>query len=174
MKKLLLFFVLIMFCLSFPCTAFSFFGPDNYRECYEQCVLKNMKGVQSDEAARTIRGACRAKCRRKFDYYNTDTKKIKNKELKKEEIEKIKGKAKYSNGFFRYDLYNQNNEWGVAEIVIKIQTVINGAKEVNTYTISNIALSPSSRETGRIEVPYKDIGADFKWHIIKAIGYKKH
>jgi hypothetical protein len=33
------------------------FGPNNY----EECILENMKGVTSDQAAHAIRNACREK-----------------------------------------------------------------------------------------------------------------
>jgi hypothetical protein len=56
------FFNLILFCLSFFCTSFSAnawspFGPNNY----DDCIIKNMKGVTSDRAANLIRHSCRQK-----------------------------------------------------------------------------------------------------------------
>ena len=59
MKRL---FTVICLLIWMPIPAMGgWFGPSNY----EECILKNMKGVTSDEAARAIRRAYRAKFPRK-------------------------------------------------------------------------------------------------------------
>ncbi|TKB08404.1 hypothetical protein [Desulforhopalus sp. IMCC35007] len=54
MKK----FLLALCVLSVPCSSVAgWFGPDNY----EDCILENSKGVDSDVAARLVHNACRKK-----------------------------------------------------------------------------------------------------------------
>ena len=52
----------IIFAISAAIIAVSFFAfkPSSTKN-YEDCVLENMKGVESDSAARYIQATCRAK-----------------------------------------------------------------------------------------------------------------
>lgn len=54
MKKIL---VLMLLMVTNSCFAWSLFGP----KTYDECVLENMKGVNSDTAARLVANSCREK-----------------------------------------------------------------------------------------------------------------
>jgi hypothetical protein len=63
-KNLKRLFTVICLLIWMPIPAMGgWFGPSNY----EECILKNMKGVTSDKAVLEIRKACRAKFPRKVE-----------------------------------------------------------------------------------------------------------
>jgi hypothetical protein len=119
-----------------PCVG-GWFGPSNY----EECILKNMKGVTSDKAVLEIRKACRAKFPKK------PIKKPKLRDVPKKVLEDITGDAWFTNDpdapcayNFYARLHNDNAKWTITEVKIRI---FDKATKTYEYILSNKRASTS-------------------------------
>ena len=132
MKRLL---ICLLIWMPIPAMG-GWFGPSNY----EECILKNMKGVASDKAVLEIRKACRAKFPKK------SIKKPKLRDVPKKVLEDITGDAWFEDkahtdaplnnipeGYkevgpvrvqniynFYAKLHNDNAKWTITEVKIRI------------------------------------------------------
>jgi len=191
MKRL---FTVICLFIWMPIPAMGgWFGPSNY----EECILKNMKGVTSDKAVLEIRKACRAKFPKK------PIKKQKLRDVPKKVLEDITGKAWFTDKAhsdassiyksiynFYARLHNDNAKWTISKVKIRI---FDKATKTYEYILSH---EPTSPPTGRqltvndIEwkgefpplSPFKTevfpffaqkLPAEWEWTIVKAKGYRK-
>lgn len=90
-------------------SAWTLFGPRSL----EDCILENMKGVTSDDAALQIRVACMQK------FPGDEPKKCKMREMTPAEANNVTGNASISNTpYFSGSFYNGNSVATVDEIVV--------------------------------------------------------
>jgi hypothetical protein len=183
MKRL---FTVICLFIWMPIPAMGgWFGPSNY----EECILKNMKGVASDKAVLEIRRACRAKFPKKA------IKKPKLRDVPKEVLEDITGDAWFEDkahtdaprsfNFFAR-LRNNNAKWTITEVKIRI---FDKATKKYEYILSHkssdgirwvvIAGTKEWEELlpplGAEVFPFfvKKVPAKWEWDIVGAKGYRK-
>ena len=161
------------------------FGPSNY----EECILKNMKGVTSDKAVLEIRKACRAKFPKK------PIKKPKLRDVPKKVLEDITGDAWFEDKAhtdapciynFYARLHNDNAKWTITEVKIRI---FDKATKTYEYILSH---EPSGDIFDEIEsemaqeweelppfetevFPFfaQKLPVKWEWDIIGAKGYRK-
>jgi hypothetical protein len=129
------------------------FGPSTY----EECVLKNMKGVTSDQASRIIAKACRDKFPEEIitleDLFPM-------RDLTDDEITKITGSLACYQGYLSGSLHNGNNNISIVSVNIYFD-----GREYDSY----INISPLSTS----DVKLKIVGGknnDPAWSILKAQG----
>ena len=187
MKKLLIFLFIWM-----PIPAMGgWFGPSNY----EECILKNMKGVTSDKAVLEIRKACRAKFPKK------PIKKPKLRDVPKKVLEDITGDAwfedrAHTDAPFIYNFYaslhNDNAKWTITEVKIRITDKATGTYEdvlshtpfetinpYNPYKLPNFVDITKEREnllpfeTEFFPFFAQKLPVKWEWNIIGAKGYSK-
>ena len=166
MKFKLITLIVFIFGATFPMTAASGWlgGPSDY----DECILKNMKGVTSDLAARLVRRSCRAKFPRK---------ERQSVELSSSVLDKIDGKAGIGQyGDFEGNIFNGNTNWTITSLTIRI--VDNTTKNYRDYKTSvtqagyvSSPLPPLSKGSFKIK-PY-DLPKDRSWSILNGRGYKK-
>ncbi len=174
MKKL---FAVICLFIWMPIPAMGgWFGPSNY----EECILKNMKGVTSDKAVLEIRRACRAK------FPEKPIKKPKLRDVPEKVLEDITGKAWFTDAQLMYNFYarlhNDNAKWTITEVKIRI---FDKATKTYEYILSRegsdgIRWDDTEEWEGlppfETEVfPFfmKKVPAEWEWDIIGAKGYRK-
>ena len=140
----ILFILLISFGFG-ACNAWSLFGP----RTLEDCILENMKGVTSDDAAKQIQFACYSK----FSEIEAP-KKCKMREMTSQESGNITGNSSITNigyPYFSGNFYNGNSVATVDEIVVGFRADnIKPAQEYALYLSSPI--SPKSSSTAGIRV----------------------
>lgn len=191
MKRL---FAVICLFIWIPIPAMGgWFGPINY----EECILKNMKGVTSDKAVLEIRKACRAKFPKKP--IKKPIKKQKLRDVPKKVLENITGKAWFTDKAHPdassiYNLYarlhNDNAKWTISKVEIRI---FDKTTKTYEYILSH---EPTSPPTGRpltvADIEWDDefpplspfkaevfpffaqkLPAGWEWTIVKAKGYRK-
>ena len=103
-------FFIVLFLNISSASAWTLFGP----RTLEDCILQNMKGVTSDDAAKQIQVACMIK----FSD-NEPTKKCKMREMTAAEAANITGNSSvsnYGNPYFSGSFYNGNSVATVDEI----------------------------------------------------------
>ena len=110
MKKIL---VLLLLMVSTNVFAWSLFGPTNF----DECLLENMKGVTSDQAAEAIEYACEVK-------FNTQEKQVECKlqEFTSSEMAKLQATGNvYNYGYFKGNVYNGSQKT-IREILVIYKT----------------------------------------------------
>jgi len=132
--------------------AWSLFGPKNF----DDCILENMKGVTSDQAASTIYGSCAAK-------FPTEEKKCKLRNLTKSEKSNIRGSAKVTDigkPYFSADFYNGNSE-----ITINAATVTISAPNIKPSQQYDLYFSYpiSPRSSGSAGISIQRLPTPDKW-----------
>ena len=150
--------MIIFLSLSFHNTyAWTLFGP----RTLEDCILQNMKGVTSDDAAKQIRAACMMK----FSD-NEPTKKCKMREMTTAEAANVTGNASvsnYGNPYFSGSFYNGNSVATVDEInVIFRADNIKTPQEYKLYL--QYPISPKSSNTAGTTVQLSPT-KNFEWAI---------
>jgi len=149
----------------FPMTAVSgwFGSPSDY----DECILKNMKGVTSDLAAKLVRRSCIEKFPKKERHTI---------ELSDQILKKIDGKAGIRQyGDFEGQIFNGNENWTITSLTIRI--VDNTTRNHRDYKTAvtqagyvSSPLPPLSKGSFKIK-PY-DIPEDRSWFILNGRGYK--
>ena len=154
-------YIILLILVSPITTSAGFFGPSNY----DECVLENMKGVTSDQAARAIQAACT----KKFPLEKEDLSKYEN--ISKEKLDKIDGKAslKFDN-YFGGHLYNGNSDVTIKQVTIVVETKIGDEIKKNEY-IEDIDIKPLETKDFGVSILKGDSGADYNWGIRGAKGF---
>lgn len=154
MRKLVILFLILYLNQSY---AWSLFGPRSL----EDCILENMKGVTSDDAATQIRAACMLK----FSD-NEPTKKCKMREMTAAEAKNVTGNASISNysaPYFSGSFYNGNSVATIDEIVVIFRADnIKPAQEYKLYM--QYPISPKSSGTAGSSVQLAPT-KNFEWDI---------
>lgn len=102
-------FMGLMCLMFFMTTEAGWFGPSNY----DECILENMEGVNSDLAAKAVIHSCRDK----FPLPELEVKQLPNEVLKKLQA---KGVSIWKDGNFRANIGNGDSEWTISSLVIRI------------------------------------------------------
>ena len=85
---------------------------------YDDCILKNMKDIKNESAAKIVSDACFNK-----HYKLSDIEKCKTRELTSAELSKVQIKGRpspYSNNVFQLNIYNGNEKLMLNEITISL------------------------------------------------------
>jgi hypothetical protein len=128
--------VIAFSCLFTACKPFK-------KQSYEDCILENMKGVKSDDAANQIKMACELKMY--SDNYSTSssTEKCEIRLLSDAELKNVSGKAKLeSYGFLKVKVYNGNTSIKIKDIKVKI-TDLENQKQFD-FQLTNSEVDPIS------------------------------
>jgi len=148
-----LFILLISFSLS-VCNAWTLFGP----RTVEDCILENMKGVTSDDAAKQIQFACYSK----FSDYEAP-KKCNMRDMTPSEMSNVQGTGSIidmGKAYFSGKFYNGNSIATVDEInVLVLADNIKPAQEYKLYM--QFPIQPKSSLDAGISVqtlPTKNFG----------------
>ena len=143
-------------------------GPKNF----DDCVLKNMKGVKDKFAAMAVTTTCR----NKFPF-PVEEKKI-HIEVPSEVIDKIRGEIElYSDRkYLKGEFYNPTTEWTITSVTIGIiNKKIASSKEAEEgefrkYQIA-LLLNPQTVETF-VGVSVLAVTTEWSWDIFSAKGYQ--
>ena len=129
---------------------------------YDECILKHMEGVNSDQAAKLIHNSCRSK----FKGTNLPDSSI----LTNEQTSKISGKAGpgFQANYFTGDIYNGNQEVTITSIELAIYSKGGDFDEIKNYN-ATAYIPPLS--TGTIGFSFIPVSGKIKWHIIRAKGF---
>lgn len=131
---------------------------------FDDCILKSMRGVTSDVAARQIRESCREK------FSEDNAAKAKSRELKPWEIGAFSGRAGINSDYFSGSLYNGNKDITVTELRIAVIQKAEGKDTSRTYT-TNVTIPPLSTESFMVQIIVDNANADYSWAIEGARGY---
>jgi hypothetical protein len=148
------FLIFIVFILNINnASAWTIFGPRSL----EDCILENMKGVTSDDAALQIRVACMQK------FPGDEPKKCKMREMTAAEANNVTGNASISSTpYFSGSFYNGNSVATVDEIVVIFRADnIKPPQEYKLYLSYPIA--PKSSNTAGITVQLAPT-KNFEWN----------
>lgn len=154
-------YIILLILVSPVSTSAGFFGPSNY----DECVLDNMKGVTSDQAARAIQAACR----KKFPIEKEDLSKYDS--ITEEKLDNISGRAgiQFGNYFGGY-LYNGNGDVTIKQVTIVIETKIGNEMKNNEYII-DIDIKPLETKNFGVSILTGDSEEDYNWKIRDAKGF---
>ena len=149
----LIIFLIFLFNID-SASAWSVFGPRSF----EDCILENMKGVTSDDAALQIRVACMQK------FPGEEPKKCKMREMTAAEAVNVTGNASISSTpYFSGSFYNGNSVATVDEIVVKFMADnIKPPQEYKLYL--SYPISPKSSNTAGTSVQIEPT-KNFVWTI---------
>jgi hypothetical protein len=133
---------------------------------YDECVLKAMKGVTSDFAARAIVKSCRDKF---------PGRKQQDAQLPAEALLRLAGHGQVKDGSFSGNIYNGNSDWTVTQVTIKLTPysppndpfdALLATREYNADV--NAAPLTNRRLYFSVDAPL----ADYSWSISRARGYR--
>lgn len=132
---------------------------------FDDCILKNMRGVSSNSAAAQIRRSCREKFPEGAEV------KGKSHELKPWETTAITGRAGLNYGN-RYggNLYNGNKDITVTQVRIQVTTKADGNEVTRIYT-ADVTIPPLTTKDFAFDIVAGDQGADYSWGIAGAMGF---
>lgn len=134
-------------------------------ESYEDCILKNMRGVQGDVGARLIWDSCRKK------FPKDGQSRTKARELKPGEITAITGRAALGYGkSFAGNLYNGNKDLTVTQIEFQVNTKEGGKDVTRLYTF-DLTIPAQSAKDFSFEIIVGDQGSEYAWRIMNAKGH---
>lgn len=161
-RRTQIFFLFFLLAIFSSYTHSDWFGGPND---YDECILENMKGVESNAAAYAIRKSCR----KKFPEESNSEKLV---PLPPKVLEKIDGKAfMTSYGWFNGSIFNGSENWHIASLRIRItDNVLETSRDYHT-SFSTPHISPFSRSEFSFE-PF-DTPSDLTWEVLSGEGYSK-
>ena len=134
-------------------------------DTFDDCVLKHMEGVTSDDAAQMIYESCREKF--------PEEKKVIGGEryLTPQELGKLTGRAGLSFGN-RYSgsIYNGNESIVLSSVTIGVTGKLDEAKTAREYT-AKIKVPPLTTRDFSVDIVVGDQGTEYSWSITRARGY---
>lgn len=166
MEKRRIYITFIFSCLFSSVTYAGWLGgPSDY----DECILESMKGVTSDVAAKMIRQSCQKKFPKKTPEDNSV-------ELPSSVIEKIKGNAKMTGGYYEGTIFNGDNEWHITSLTVRI--VDNKTKQYRDYKtrvgqVLEVYSPIPPLTSGEFNFKPFEIPADRSWYILDGRGYKE-
>lgn len=172
MKKIILLVLMLM-----PVTISQTFAGWAFNpSCYEDCVLKNMKGVESDLAAKEIMRACR----KKFPIKKQTKPSPEHIELTTDELAKISGEGLQSDEMtFICQIHNGNSNIVVDELSVVLWMDDQGYDSAKVYTYNFSSWKPFEPQTTR-EISYHTLinrrwnEGVVNWSVVSAKGYRKN
>ena len=138
-----------------------FLGP----RTYDDCILKNLRGVTNNSVAAQIKISCREKFPEKV------VPQAKSRELAPWELAAITGRAGVSYGN-RYGgtLYNGNKEITVTQVQIRVGTKEGGREAIRVY-IADITIPPLTAKDFSFDIIVGDYRSEYSWGISGARGF---
>ena len=128
--------VIAFSCLITACDPFK-------KQSYEDCILENMKGVKSDDAANQIRMACELKIYSNDYSISSSSEKCQTRLLSDEELKNVSGKAEVeSYGFLKVRVYNGNTSIKIKDIKVKLTDLVN--QKQFDFQLTNSKVDPIS------------------------------
>ncbi len=133
---------------------------------YDDCILKNMKGVDSKLGVVQVLDSCRKKFPEGSEY------KHKERELGLSEIMALTGRARLNYGnSYSGSIYNGNEDTTITSIKIEV-TAKNGDQEVSRKYQINIKIPPLTTSDFSFDIIVGDIGSEYSWGIVGGKGFK--
>ena len=145
--------ILLLMFVSNSCFGWSLLGPKDY----DDCILENMKGVTSDNAAGQIRRSCKSK----FPHETQKTIACVSNPFTSSERSKLEGTANVSYGYLSGKIYNGSQKT-IHSAIIRYKS--NNNKLVD-YEISNLSISPLTSGTFNVSVTDYEI-TKLEWDIL--------
>ena len=109
------------------------------KQTFEECLLENLKGVKSDDAAADIKFACAVKTSENASSGNT--RKCQNRALTDDEIKLINATVLVeSHGWMKVKIHNGNNKIKINGIKVKLIDI--GASKEFNYDLSLYKVEP--------------------------------
>ena len=156
MKKIS--FSLFLFLVLTTCSFLSYAWNPFKKQTYEDCILENMKGVKSDDAAHQIKFACEIKMY--SGQSSSNTKSCTNRKLTAEESKLVSGNAVVeSYGYLKVHVYNGNKNITINEVKAKLIDI--EAKQEFDFQLTNSVVKPISTSG---EMLAKLLYAPKKWN----------
>lgn len=133
---------------------------------YDDCILKNMKGVNSDLGAAQIRNSCRKKFPVGSEYRD------KERDLDYSEIASVTGRAGLSYGN-RYSgsLYNGNEKTTVTSVKVRVRAK-NGENETSREYQVKVKIPPQTTSDFSFDIIVGDKGVEYSWGLVGGKGYR--
>lgn len=133
---------------------------------YDDCILKNMGGVDSDLGASEIRRSCRKKFPEGSEFKNRI------RVLEPWEVYSITGRAglEYGN---RYSgsLYNGNKNITVTSVKVRVTTKIAKGENSREYRVK-VNIPPETTSDFDFDIIVGDKGSEYSWGVIGGSGYE--
>ncbi len=149
------------------CAALVLMGCDQLSspQNYDDCILKNMHGVDSDVGAAQIRDSCRKKFPEGIEYRH------KVRELEPIELLDLTGRGGLSYGN-RYSgsMYNGNESVTVTSIKAKVTTRTGEVETAREYQVST-NIPPLTTADFGFDIIAGDKGSHYSWEIVGGRGY---
>ena len=132
---------------------------------YDDCILKNLRGVTTNVVATQIQESCREKFPEKV------IPQVATRNLQPPELAVVTGRAGLSSGK-RYGgtLYNGNSGLTVTQVQIQVGTKEGGKDVARAYTAS-ITIPPLTVKDFAFDIIVGDQGTEYSWGVIGARGY---
>lgn len=132
---------------------------------FDDCILKNLRGVTSNQIAAQIQVSCREKFPEKA------IPQLAQRSLQPVELVAVTGRAGLSYGN-RYGgtLYNGNSSLTVTQIEIQVGTKEGGKNIIRDYT-TDIVIPPLTAKDFAFDVIVGDRGSDYSWALYSARGF---
>lgn len=133
---------------------------------YDDCILRNMKGVDSDLGAGQIMSSCRKKFPEGSEYKN------KERDLDLVELISLTGRAGLGYGK-RYSgtIYNGNENTTVTSVKVKV-TAKNGEKETSREYKVKVKIPPLTTSDFSFGIIVGEKGSEYSWEIVGGSGFK--
>lgn len=141
---------------------------------YDDCILINMRGVDSDAGARQIRDSCRKKHPVGSEYKHLE------RDLNDIEISGITGTAGLSKSYradlgysnkYVGSLYNGNKSVTITTVLIKIITTQDESISTKEYETS-VFIKPLSSGDFNFDIFVGGAGSKYSWQIVSAKGFR--
>ncbi|WP_262460781.1 hypothetical protein [Alloalcanivorax balearicus] len=133
---------------------------------YDDCILKNMKGVDSDLGASEIRGSCRKKFPKGSEY------RFKERDLEPIEIISLDGRAglRFGNRYSG-NIYNGNKNTTITSVTVKITAKV-GEKESSREYKTDVKILPLTTSDFGFDIVASEKGSEYSWSIVGGKGFK--
>jgi hypothetical protein len=133
---------------------------------YDDCILRNMKGVDSDLGASQIQASCRKKFPEGSEY------RLKERDLEPIEILSLDGRAglRYGNRYSG-NIYNGNKNTTITSVTVKV-TAKSGEKESSREYKVDVKILPLTTSDFGFDIVVGEKGSDYSWGIIGGKGFK--
>ena len=133
---------------------------------FEDCILKNMRGITSDVAAVNIRSSCKEK----FPVVKVEG--PKDLLLTPEAVLALKGTAnmRYGSNTFSGNIYNGNGNITISQVTFELTPIQSEGSTSKKYTTA-INVPPHSMADFTFDVFEESSGERHKWTIYSARGY---
>lgn len=132
---------------------------------FDDCILKHIVGVTSDNAARLINQSCRMK----FPETTTDDNEA---ELTAEELSKLTGRTGVARNHYGGRLHNGNTDITVTSITIRV-TESPGINATSREYRQEVNIPPLAAKDFAVTIIVEDEGAEYDSAITSARGYRE-